>query len=73
MRIDTCFFCGRPAWPSKGITFNRNDGMFPLPREQKEGAQASMGSPLTSLVTSPSRQILPLLPLQMPQKLQDEA
>ncbi|KAK3324766.1 ribosomal protein L24e-domain-containing protein [Cercophora scortea] len=26
MRIDTCFFCGRPAWPSKGITFCRNDG-----------------------------------------------
>ncbi|KAK0637097.1 ribosomal protein L24e-domain-containing protein [Bombardia bombarda] len=26
MRIDPCFFCGRPAWPSKGITFMRNDG-----------------------------------------------
>ncbi|KAK4218664.1 Ribosomal protein L24e domain containing protein [Rhypophila sp. PSN 637] len=26
MRVDSCFFCGRPAWPSKGITFNRNDG-----------------------------------------------
>ncbi|KAK3391124.1 ribosomal protein L24e-domain-containing protein [Podospora didyma] len=26
MRIDSCFFCGRPAWPSKGITFMRNDG-----------------------------------------------
>ncbi|KAK3319237.1 ribosomal protein L24e-domain-containing protein [Apodospora peruviana] len=26
MRVDPCFFCGRPAWPSKGITFMRNDG-----------------------------------------------
>ncbi|KAK4130512.1 hypothetical protein BT67DRAFT_390864 [Trichocladium antarcticum] len=26
MRVDNCFFCGRPAWPSKGITFMRNDG-----------------------------------------------
>ncbi|KAH6855623.1 ribosomal protein L24e-domain-containing protein [Chaetomium sp. MPI-CAGE-AT-0009] len=26
MRVENCFFCGRPAWPSKGITFNRNDG-----------------------------------------------
>src|SRR5512140_626337 len=27
MRVDPCFFCGRPSWPSKGITFMRNDGM----------------------------------------------
>ncbi|KAI6779405.1 Ribosome biogenesis protein-like protein [Emericellopsis cladophorae] len=26
MRVDPCFFCGRPSYPSKGITFNRNDG-----------------------------------------------
>ncbi|KAL2263986.1 hypothetical protein VTK26DRAFT_3770 [Humicola hyalothermophila] len=26
MRVENCFFCGRPAWPSKGITFMRNDG-----------------------------------------------
>ncbi|KAK0645506.1 ribosomal protein L24e-domain-containing protein [Cercophora newfieldiana] len=26
MRVDPCFFCGRPSWPSKGITFMRNDG-----------------------------------------------
>jgi large subunit ribosomal protein L24e len=26
MRVDPCFFCGRPSYPSKGITFMRNDG-----------------------------------------------
>ncbi|GAO17140.1 uncharacterized protein UV8b_00348 [Ustilaginoidea virens] len=26
MRVDPCYFCGRPTFPSKGILFNRNDG-----------------------------------------------
>ncbi|KAI9148152.1 60S ribosomal export protein NMD3 [Paramyrothecium foliicola] len=26
MRVDPCFFCGRSCYPSKGITFMRNDG-----------------------------------------------
>ncbi|KAH7328130.1 ribosomal protein L24e-domain-containing protein [Stachybotrys elegans] len=26
MRVDPCSFCSRPAWPSKGIMFMRNDG-----------------------------------------------
>ncbi|KAG5995754.1 ATPase-activating ribosome biosynthesis protein [Claviceps lovelessii] len=26
MRVDPCYFCGRPTFPSKGIVFNRNDG-----------------------------------------------
>lgn len=27
MRIEPCYFCGRPSMPSKGISFIRNDGV----------------------------------------------
>ncbi|CAI4211801.1 unnamed protein product [Parascedosporium putredinis] len=36
MRIETCYFCSRPAYPSKGITFVRNDAKFKMKRNPRK-------------------------------------